>query len=103
MAKIKKERPLTLNQLAEYNQEVLFPFMKENFVGKKEFKKFKNDMTSFKDQALKGLGDFKQEKTIGDEQDKRRTEILKIHNEALKRNKILTQAEAERIARSSAF
>jgi len=30
------EKPLTLNELAKYNQEVLFPFMKENFATKKD-------------------------------------------------------------------
>jgi len=35
-----EEKPLTLNQLVKYNKEVLFPFMKENFVTKKEFESF---------------------------------------------------------------
>lgn len=32
------QKPLTLNELAKYNQEVLFPFMQENFVTKAELK-----------------------------------------------------------------
>jgi hypothetical protein len=82
-----KEKPLTLEELAKYNQEIMFPFMKENFVNKKEFKELKNDLVSFKDSALKDLGDLKQEKTIGDEQDKRKTKVLEIHNNALKSKK----------------
>lgn len=37
------QKPLTLNELAKYNQEVLFPFMQENFVTKKEFDDFKDE------------------------------------------------------------
>jgi primase-polymerase (primpol)-like protein len=40
MAKTKKENPLTLNEFTKYNQKVLFPFMKENFVTKNEFESF---------------------------------------------------------------
>ena len=36
----KNENPLTLGQLKKYNKEVLFPFMKESFVTKKEFESF---------------------------------------------------------------
>jgi len=92
-----KEKPLTLEELAKYNQEIMFPFMKENFVNKKEFKELKNDLVSFKDSALKDLGDLKQEKTIGDEQDKRQKKVLHIHNDALKANKILSEKQSEEI------
>jgi uncharacterized coiled-coil DUF342 family protein len=37
------QKPLTLNELAKYNQEVLFPFMQENFVTKKELDEFKDE------------------------------------------------------------
>jgi|GEM_PF-2866259 len=63
----------------------------------KDVKEFKNDMLSFKDQALKDLGDLKQEKTFSDAQDKRKTKVLEIHNDALKSNKILSQQEASEI------
>ena len=36
----KNEKPLTLSQLVKYNKQVLFPFMKESFVTKKEFEGF---------------------------------------------------------------
>ena len=42
------EKPLTLNQLVRYNKEVLFPFMKENFVTKKEFESF-TEIVAMKD------------------------------------------------------
>ena len=82
MAKTKKENPLTLNELAKYNKDVLFPFMTENFVTKNEFESFvdivatkeqlnalienvatkddlknyatKDDVTEFKDEILTG-------------------------------------------------
>ena len=88
------EKSLTLEGLVEYNKEVLFPFLKETFIGKKEFKKFENDMANFKDEALEKLGNLTQEKTVGDEQDKRQKKVLKIHNTALKKSKILSAAEA---------
>ena len=82
MAKTKKENPLTLNELAKYNKDILFPFMQENFVTKREFESFvdivatkeqlnalienvatkddlknyatKDDVTEFKDEILTG-------------------------------------------------
>lgn len=82
MVKVKKENPLTLNELAKYNKDILFPFMTENFVTKKEFESFvdivatkeqlnalienvatkddlknyatKDDVTEFKDEILTG-------------------------------------------------
>jgi hypothetical protein len=52
------QKPLTLDELIEYNQKVLFPFfeehfaskefLRENFVTKKEFQEFKNEtLTNF--------------------------------------------------------
>ena len=38
----KKENPLTLKELAKYNQEVLFPYFHKTFVKKKDFDNFKN-------------------------------------------------------------
>lgn len=47
------EKPLTLNELAKYNKEVLFPFMKENFSTKKEIE-YLIDIVATKDE-LKGV------------------------------------------------
>lgn len=98
-----KEKPLTLNGLIEYNKEVLFPFLKETFVGKKEFRKFKNDMMGFKDEALEKLGNLTQEKIIGDAQDKRQKKVLEIHNNALKKSNILSEEEVLEIDKLRAF
>jgi len=92
-----KEKPLTLESLIKYNEEVLFPFMQENFIGKREFKEFENDMSGFEDKALKDLEDLKQEKTMRDAQDKRKTRVLEVHNNALKNNKILSEKQASEI------
>lgn len=92
-----EEKPLTLEKLAKYNQEVLFPFMKENFAAKKDFDEFKDDIMKFQDKAPEDLETLKQEKTFGTEQDKRKPKILEIHNNALKSNKILSEQEATEI------
>lgn len=50
------EKPLTLRELAKYNQEVLFPFMKENFATKKDMENL-IDIVATKDQ----LGGFEKD------------------------------------------
>ena len=64
---------------------------------KTEMTEFKNDMMSFKDEALKNFGDLKQEKIVGDAQDKRKTKVLEIHNNALKSNRILSEQQSSEI------
>lgn len=98
------QKPLTLNELAKYNQDVLFPFMQENFATKKdlnsfkdEMNEFKNEMYNFRDKAVEDLSKLTQEKTVGDAQDKRKQKVLEIHNDALKRNKILSPEEVLQI------
>ena len=51
------EKPLTLNELAKYNQEVLFPFMKENFATKKDVENL-IDIVATKEE-LRGLEESK--------------------------------------------
>jgi len=92
-----KEKQLTLEELAKYNQEVLFPFMKENFVAKKDFDEFEDDSMKFQDKALDDLETLKQEKIFGGAQDKRKTKVLEIHNDALKTSKILSEQQATEI------
>ncbi len=46
------QKPLTLEGLADYTQEVLLPAMDERFVTKKGFNNFKDEMTEFKDETL---------------------------------------------------
>jgi chromosome segregation ATPase len=70
---------------------------------KNEMTDFKNEMLSFEDKALKDLEDLKQEKTIGDEQDKRQKSVLQIHNNALKKNKILSDQEIAEVNKLRVF
>jgi hypothetical protein len=47
------QKPLTLDELIEYNQKVLFPFLEEIFLTKKEFQEFKNkEFQGFKNEVL---------------------------------------------------
>ncbi|KKQ23644.1 MAG: hypothetical protein A3G45_00990 [Candidatus Staskawiczbacteria bacterium RIFCSPLOWO2_12_FULL_37_15] len=93
--------------------------LEESLVTKKEFeglmevvamkddlKKYatKDDVVEFKDEILKGqdeiigkLDKLLGEKTMGDAQDKRKTKILEIHNNALKSNKILSEKDSAEI------
>ena len=109
MAKEKnqKEKPLTLSQLtgelSKYSHEVLFPYMDENFAGKKEFKKFKIENFTGQDKILKKLDILLGEKEIKEAQEKRQKKVIEIHNDALKRNKILSAEEVLRIDQMGAF
>ena len=70
----------------------------------------KEDVTEFKDEILTGqdeildkLNALLQEKTTGDYQDKKQKRVLFIHNESLKRNKILSSKELEDITKLEFF
>lgn len=49
------------------------------------------------DEIITKLDKLLQEKTIGDEQDKRQKKVLQIHNKALKKKKILSFEESAEI------
>jgi hypothetical protein len=70
----------------------------------------KEDVTSFKDEILTGqdkifkkLDSLLQEKTVGDEHDKKEKKILEIHNKVLKEHNILSSQEAEQITSLNFF
>ena len=67
--KNKTQKPLTLDALATYNQEVLFPAMEERFVTKKEFKSFKNETLTNQDAMLKKLDILLTEKKVREYQE----------------------------------
>ena len=80
------------------------------FATKRDLQDMKNDILEFKseildgqDEILKEIRALRQEKTIGDEQDKRRTKVLEIHNNALKSNKILSEQQSSAIDALRAF
>jgi len=64
---------------------------------------FKSEILTGQDEILKEVRALRQEKTIGDEQDKRKTKVLEIHNDALKSNKILSEGQAAEIDGLHAF
>jgi hypothetical protein len=49
------QKPLTLDQLIEYSQTVLFPAMEERFSTKKELADFKNEALTNMDGIIKKL------------------------------------------------
>ena len=97
------EKSLTLKDLVKYNHDVLFPYMEETFatkddlkgfVAKKDFDELKDKSLSKLDKILEKLEPILQEKTIKDEQDKRQKKVLEIHNNALKKSKILSDKQS---------
>lgn len=110
MPKQKKQESLTLDGLVKYNQEVLFPYLKETFAGKKEFVGFKKEMTDFKNKNLTGQDEILQklnilldEKSVKDYQDKKHKTVSEIHNRALKEHKILSPQEVAQISKLEFF
>ena len=80
------------------------------FATKNDLQEIKNDIFEFKseiltgqDNILKELKALRQEKTVGDEQDKRKTKVLQIHNDALKSSKILSEKQSVEIDGLRAF
>lgn len=82
------------------------------FVTKEDIKVFatKDDLVQLKDEVLSGqdaiigkLDMILQEKIIGDEQGKRQKKVLEIHNNSLKRSKILSKEEISKIGKLQIF
>ena len=64
---------------------------------KADILEFKNEILTGQDEIMGKLDKLLGEKTIGDEQDKRKTKVLEIHNNALKANKIMSEKQASEI------
>ena len=107
------QKPLTLDELIEYNQKVLFPFLeehfaskeflKENFVTKKEFQEFKNETLTNLDVIQKKLDVLLTEKTIREYRERKEKKLWQIIIKALKEHRILSQKELEEIAKLEIF
>ena len=69
----------------------------KEFVTKKDFDIFKDKSLSKLDKILEGIVPLKEEKTIKSEQDKRQKKVLEIHNNALKKNKVLSEEQVSEI------
>lgn len=77
--------------------------LKEVFETREDALEFKNEILTGQDEILKKLDILLGEKAIGDAQDKRKTKVLEIHNNALKRGKILSSEEILQIDQMGAF
>ena len=129
--KNKTQKPLTLDALATYNQEVLFPAMEERFVTKKEFKSleteisglkidtksinkkvgnlatefksFKNETLTNQDAMLKKLDILLTEKKVREYQENKEKKLWAIIIKALKEHRILSSKELKEIAQLEIF
>jgi len=120
----KKEKPLTLEVLADYNQEVLFPAMEERFVVKrdfnelkgdfnelkgdfnelkKDFKEFKNESLGNQDAMLKKLDILITEKEARAYQEEKEKKLWALVIKALKDHNILSPKELEEISHLEIF
>lgn len=66
-------------------------------------KEASDEMLKLGAEILKEIKDLKEGKVLGDVQDNRKTKVLEIHNEALKRGKILSVEETLQIDQMGAF
>ncbi len=69
----------------------------ETKLDNKADKEITDKILASQDEIITKLDTLLQEKTIGDEQDKRQKKVLEIHNSALKSNKILSENQASEI------
>jgi hypothetical protein len=107
------QKPLTLDELIEYNQKVLFPFLeehfaskeflKENFVTKKEFQEFKNETLTNLDAIQKKLDVLLTEKTIREYRERKEKKLWQIIIKAIKEHRILSQRDLKEIAKLEIF
>jgi hypothetical protein len=103
------QKPLTLGGLANYNQNVLFPFLEEKFLTKKEFglfkkidfselkkdvndlegdfQNFKNEVLTNQDMILEKLDILLTEKTVREYQEKKQKKLWAIIIKALKEHR----------------
>lgn len=83
----------------DYRELVEFLDGKFNKIDEKfsEIDKFREESLKGQDEIITKLDTLLQEKTVGDEQDKRKKRVLEIHNDALKSNKILSEQQSTEI------
>jgi hypothetical protein len=97
------QKPLTLDSLASYNQDVLFPWLKENLVAKKEFTGFKNRTLTSQDKIVKKLDILLSEKISGKQQEKREKKFWAIIVKALQEHRILSSRDLQEISQLEIF
>jgi len=99
----KNQKSLTLDALASYNQEILFPWLQENLVAKKEFNDFKDKTVTSQDKMLKKLDTLLTEKTAREYQEKKEKKLWAIVIKALQEHRILSARELQEISRLEIF
>ncbi|MCX6723548.1 MAG: hypothetical protein NT155_00025 [Candidatus Staskawiczbacteria bacterium] len=77
--------------------------LKETFATKDDVIEFKDEILTGQDEILQKLNILLDEKTVGDNQDKRQKKVLEIHNVALKSSKILSEEQAIEIDKLRVF
>ena len=77
--------------------------LSEVFATKEEIVEFKDEILTGQDEILTKIDTLLIEKPIKDAQDKRKTDVLKIHNVALKKNKILSEKQVSEIDKLRVF
>ncbi|MCX6723908.1 MAG: hypothetical protein NT155_01890 [Candidatus Staskawiczbacteria bacterium] len=70
---------------------------------KEEFAEFKDEFFDKQDEIITKLDALTQEKTIGDDQDKRQKKVLEIHTGALKSKGVLSEEQALEIDKLRVF
>jgi len=85
-----------VQDLLDGQTAVILDAVDEKLEGKAD-KESANKILSSQDEIITKLDVLLQEKTIGDEQDKRQKKVLQIHNNALKSKEILSPQETTEI------
>jgi len=93
-----EEKPLTYSQLVEYGEKSLIPQLKEVFVTKDEFNKFKNKLYKDIDSLIEKVDTLIQENKIRNYQEKRQKEFFAILIESLRKKNILSEEDLKKIA-----
>jgi len=73
------------------------------FATKEDVASFKDEILTGQDEIFKKLDTLLQEKTVGDEQDKKEKKILAIHNKALAKHNILSVKDSQEVAKLNFF
>lgn len=82
-------------ELVEYLDEKFNKI--ETKLDNKADKEITDKILTSQDEIITKLDTILQEKTIGDEQNKKQKKVLEIHNSALKSNKILSEEQSTEI------
>lgn len=105
-SKKEKQPPLTLEVLVKYNQDVLFPYLHDNFstkadiknfVTKDTFSEFRNETTNNFDSIFKKLDILISEKEMREYYNKKEKKLWAIVLKSLEKHKIITDKEIDEI------